>query len=55
MEDIIKCTSNNCPYKSSCYRQSDEEPPSKNTTYFNYEYTCNFNSGYDQYIRKIIK
>lgn len=49
MADITMCTSNNCPMRASCYRikaKADEYAQS----WSNFEYTCNENSGYPDYI-----
>lgn len=54
MDNLMKCTSKNCIYKRTCERQVEEEPPSKYDEYFNYEYTCNFISGYNSYIKHIV-
>lgn len=49
MTDIIMCSSDNCPMKSKCYRSNG----TKGLEYFNFEYTCNENSGFCDFILMI--
>lgn len=50
MSDITMCTSEMCPYRDTCYRKRAE--PNKNyQSYYNFEYECNEDSGFDSYIR----
>ena len=50
VNDITMCTSIDCPMKDTCYRiQATPEP--RWQSYANFEYTCNENSGYEDYIR----
>lgn len=49
MADITKCSSQFCPLRLRCYRQlakSNEQYQS----YSNFEYTCNENAGFPDYI-----
>ena len=46
--DITMCTSQNCPYRASCYRS--QAKPSEYQSWSNFEYTCNENSGFSDYI-----
>lgn len=52
-DNLIKCTSKSCIYRKTCGRQIEDEPPSENDKYYNYEYTCNFNSSWDAYVKYI--
>lgn len=47
MADITMCTSETCPYKGTCYRAQVEE---NLQNWYNFEYTCNENSGFCDYI-----
>lgn len=49
MADITKCSSQFCPLKSRCYRQlaCDER---HYQSYSNFEYTCNENTGFQDFI-----
>jgi hypothetical protein len=49
---IVKRTSKHCPYKVTCYRNTDEEPPSTEEESYNYEYMCNEDEGFSYYIRR---
>lgn len=49
MADITMRTSENCPIRDSCYRMQAE--PSQFQSWSNFEYTCNENSGFDDYIK----
>lgn len=49
MTDITMCSSENCPMKNKCYRY--ESKPNKIQSYSNYEYTCNEESGFDEFIK----
>lgn len=48
MRDLQMCTSEMCPYRDTCYRK--RKKPIENQSYFNYEYTCNENNGFCNYI-----
>ena len=52
MYDIIKCSAINCPYESSCYRKLIE-PEEDKSTWYDYSYQCDFDSGFEQYIKVI--
>jgi hypothetical protein len=51
-DKIVKCTSKYCPYKRTCYRNTDEEPPSVHEESYNYEYMCSENDGFSYFISK---
>ena len=51
MGDITKCTSMTCPYKDTCYRQVNDNSDDINQSWCNYEYNCNENSGFCDYIK----
>ena len=46
--DITMCTSGSCPYRDECYRVRAK--PSEYQSWSNFEYTCNENSGFDDFI-----
>lgn len=48
MPDISMCSSDNCPMKDKCYRST--ATASKYQSYSNFEYTCNENSGYTDFM-----
>ena len=48
MADITMCTSQNCPMMEECYRARAR--PSKYQSWSNFEYTCNENSGFEDFI-----
>lgn len=48
MPDISMCNSDNCPMKDKCYRST--ATASKYQSWSNFEYTCNENSGYADFI-----
>lgn len=43
------CASENCPYKDKCYRTKAK--PSEYQSWSNFEYTCNENSGFEDFIK----
>ena len=47
--DITMCTSQNCLYKDKCYRVRAK--PEKYQSWSNFEYTCNENSGFEDFIK----
>ena len=47
--DITMCTSEKCPYKEKCYRTKAK--PSNFQSWSNFEYTCNENSGFKDFIK----
>ena len=49
MPDITMCSSKNCPMRGSCYRSRAK--PDKLQSWTNFEYFCNENSGFDEYIK----
>lgn len=47
--DITMCASENCPMRDKCYRvqaKADEQQ-----AWCNFEYTCNENSGFEDFIK----
>ena len=46
--EITMCSSNYCPVRDKCYRST--ATASKYQSYSNFEYTCNENSGYEDFI-----
>lgn len=50
MADITMCSSKNCLMKDSCYR-AQAQTNSKHQSYYNFEYECNEDSGFDSFIR----
>ena len=51
--DITMCTSENCPYRDECYRVRAK--PSIFQSWSNFEYTCNENSGFEDFIQYVKK
>ena len=51
--DITKCSSNCCPHKNDCYRVQAKPNPIQ--SYANFEYTCNENSGFCDFIKMPVK
>lgn len=49
MADITMCTSDDCPVKDNCYRHLAK--PSQIQSYSNFEYTCNEESGFNDFIK----
>lgn len=49
MPDISMCTSVTCPMKDTCYRV--QAKPSQYQSWCNFEYTCNEDSGFCDYIK----
>ena len=49
VSDITMCSSENCPYREECYRVRAK--PSKYQSWSNFEYTCNENSGFEDFIK----
>lgn len=48
MPDITMCSSKNCPLKDKCYRST--ATASQYQSCSNFEYECNKNSGYEDFI-----
>ena len=46
--DITMCSSENCPEREYCYRVQNK--PSETQSWSNFEYTCNENSGFEDFI-----
>lgn len=46
--DLTMCSSENCPMKDTCYRV--QGTPSTYQSWSNFEYSCNENSGFCDYI-----
>lgn len=51
MPDISMCLSENCPIKDSCYRA--QAKPSAYQSWCDFEYSCNEDSGFCEYIKVI--
>ena len=49
MPDITMCTSENCPMRDKCYRVRSN--PSEYQSWSNFEYTCNENNGFEDFIK----
>ena len=47
--DITMCISKNCPYRDECYRVRAK--PVGYQSWSNFEYTCNENSGFEDFIK----
>lgn len=47
--DIIMCTSINCPERDNCYRAQAKHSEIQSLN--NFEYTCNENSGFEDFIK----
>lgn len=54
--DLIYCTSQNCPYKSSCLRaqhtNENELLFSDKPQYYDYSYECTLSDGFQFYVKK---
>lgn len=50
MADITMCSSEYCPVKDQCYRAT-AKPNKFAQSWSNFEYTCNENSGFNDFIR----
>lgn len=48
MANIIMCSTETCPYRDTCYRY--RATPGKQQNYSNFEYKCNKDSGFENYI-----
>lgn len=48
MADITMCSTNNCPMRASCYRVKAKDDVYQ--SWANFEYTCNENNGYPDYV-----
>ena len=48
MTEITMCSSNYCPVRDKCHRST--ATASKYQSWSNFEYTCNENSGYEDFI-----
>ena len=47
--DITMCTSENCEMREKCYRVRAK--PSEYQSWSNFEYTCNEDSGFEDFIK----
>lgn len=45
---MTMCTSTECPMRKECYRTVSDSDDRQD--YFNYEYSCNENSGFSDFI-----
>lgn len=50
MEDVLVCTSEHCEYKEKCKRANPDYSKYNSRVFYNFEYTCNENSGFCDYI-----
>lgn len=50
MSDITMCSSINCPERDNCYRAIAKS--SKWQSWSNFEYTCNENNGFEDFIKR---
>lgn len=50
MPDITMCLSESCPYKNKCYR-AQANPNPYYQSYSNFEYVCNKESGFEDFIK----
>ena len=48
MADVTKCSSIDCPVRKQCYRYMSK--PSVKQIYSNFEYECNENTGFCNFI-----
>ena len=48
IRNITKCSSENCPMRDRCYRA--QAPDSVWQSWCNFEYTCNEESGFDEFV-----
>lgn len=48
-DTFVICSSNCCPERFNCYRHEAQEE--EHQQYHNYEYTCNENSGFQDFIK----
>ena len=49
MADITMCTGLNCPKREECYRTKANQSPLQ--SWSNFEYTCNEDSGFCDFIK----
>ncbi len=49
MPDITMCLSESCPVRDTCYRK--QAKPDKYQSYSIFDYTCNEDNGFCEYIR----
>ena len=49
MPDITMCYSRNCPERNNCYRACAK--PSEFQSWSNFEYTCNEENGFEDFIK----
>lgn len=50
---MILCSSENCPIRNECYRNTTKLNEN-GQTWSNFEYTCNENSGFEEFM-KVLK
>ena len=53
MADFTMCASERCPVRGTCYRQKAKA--SENQSWCNFEYTCNENNGFIDYMALTVK
>lgn len=54
MPDITMCSSSHCPERNNCYRAM-AKPNKYAQSYTNFEYTCNEDSGFNEFIKMNLK
>ena len=54
MPDITMCASKDCPERNNCYR-AIVKPNKYAQSYTNFEYTCNEDSGFNEFIKMNLK
>lgn len=50
---MVLCSSENCPIRNECYRNTAKARKDKQT-WSNFEYTCNENNGFEEFM-KVLK
>lgn len=55
MADVILCTSTECPVRHSCYRAKASPQNLQTQRCQNFEYTCNEDNGFADYIQLTLK
>ena len=50
MNDITMCTAIDCPMSDKCYRHTKGDSDDPYQSYVNFEYSCNEDSGFEDYI-----
>lgn len=54
MDDLIYCSSQDCPYKTTCARANLPKVRDRNgIILYNYQYECTLSDGFQYYIKTI--